>query len=147
MSNIIINRIKVTAEHCNKLNEISNKDMFEKYVPLPEESKEEGWDWYNWKIENWGSKWGINKDTMYISKGEFTFETANGAMGSKVLAELLKDIPTLSFYSCEIEEGLSRTEHYIDGILVRTVEVDDNPYSSLQSCGRLRSSELEKINN
>jgi|TARA_B110000908_G_C10149968_1_gene400829 hypothetical protein len=128
MSNIILNRIKVTTEHYEKLNEIANEHMFEKYVPQPKESEEEGWDWYTWNIENWGSKSGIypDKDRIHIGQGEFTFYTANGAMGYKVLDELLKDIPTLSFYSCEVEERLSRTEHYIDGILVRTVKINDD---------------------
>ena len=39
----------------------ADKPLFQEFVPMPEGEE----DWYNWHVENWGTKWDTNAD--YIS--------------------------------------------------------------------------------
>jgi hypothetical protein len=61
----------------------TNPELFTfKYVvPYPPEATDESWDWYNWQVTNWGTKWDAY-ETCFISNelnednAEIHFQTA-----------------------------------------------------------------------
>ena len=72
-----------TLEYSNRIDEISEfiKDeseaiSFNKIVPRPDEFNEDG-RWYNWNIENWGTKWDACESST-VSDGVIIFNTAWG---------------------------------------------------------------------
>lgn len=51
---------------------------FNKMIPLPDDEQE---NWYNWRVQNWGTKWDLSNDTLYTVDSEskyisYSFNTA-----------------------------------------------------------------------
>jgi hypothetical protein len=69
-------RIVSTEDVIDQLEE--HKLSFNHFVPRPESEEE---NWYNWNLENWGTKWDINDDDLMIDRQDeeiinFEFLTA-----------------------------------------------------------------------
>ena len=92
--------------------------------PRPEEEEE---NWYNWSIENWGTKWDVSECEIYEQSNEevqYNFDTAWGPP-NEWLVETAKIYPDLKFVityeecGCNFwgtkvfEEGLLSYEHEI----------------------------------
>jgi hypothetical protein len=60
-------------------------------------------NWYNWNIENWGTKW--NASDVYISDGVIDFETA-WSPAEPVIASLAKRFPEVTFIHDYVEQGI-----------------------------------------
>ena len=79
MPNYCNNRIKLSGpeEDIKSLLDFIRSDDsifdFEKVVPIPEEYLENG-KWYDWRVENWGTKW--NCSDVSINGNSIEFLTA-----------------------------------------------------------------------
>ena len=73
-------------------------------VPIPKEAEE---DWYNWRVENWGTKWDIGKVELDVNDGYINFncETA-WAPPNEALRKISEKYPTLSFEIFFEEPGM-----------------------------------------
>jgi hypothetical protein len=65
---------------------------FEKILPKP---KDIGDGWYDWCIENWGTKWDVN-DTFEDANGNIWFDTA-WSTPHELICELSQRYPELIF--------------------------------------------------
>lgn len=74
-------------------------ELCSEFVPIPEEEKE---NWYNWSVENWGTKWDIGKGDMDDREGGvfFVFESAWA--------------PPVAFYEKLEELGFHITAYYFE---------------------------------
>lgn len=95
---------------------------FEKVVPMPT-----GADWYEWRVENWGTKWNAS-DVMFLNDGEWSekyddtcweggdlvinFQTA-WSPPVPVLSQLSKDNPKVTITHKFTEEGMAFYGTYI----------------------------------
>lgn len=67
---------------------------FNKVIPMPESC-----DWYEWSINNWGTKWtayGYDKNTDYSKNENLWFQTAWSAP-HPVIEKLAQTYPEISF--------------------------------------------------
>ena len=78
--------------------------------------KKYGFDnWYDWRLHNWGTKWGAyDKD---FSDGRYSFSTAWSPPGDIIIEMLLKDIPDFN-YDWEDEQGYGHKMVYENGRIV-----------------------------
>ena len=79
---------------------------FNKVIPMPEEYNE-GDKWYDWRVENWGTKW--NSDETQIIKDtptelELYFNTA-WSHPDKVLGKVNELFPNVDFFHEAQHEG------------------------------------------
>lgn len=79
---------------------------FNKVIPMPEEYKE-GDKWYDWRVENWGTKW--NSDETQIIRDtptelELSFNTA-WSHPDKVLGKVNELFPNVDFFHEAQHEG------------------------------------------
>ena len=98
---------------------------FEKVLPTPKELLDEpapaeknkakaneiqygAKDWYDWRVNNWGCKWGIGEDTQInIKRGTcgMGFETA-WAPPTGIIKKLSEMFPNLKFKLAYVEPGM-----------------------------------------
>ena len=74
---------------------------FEKILPRP---KDIGDDWYDWSIENWGTKWDVS-DTFEDEEGYICFDTA-WSPPYQLVCTLSERYPSLSFEVHYADEDL-----------------------------------------
>ena len=73
------------------------------------------YDWYDWGIENWGSKWGAFDNS--IEGNTYHFETANATISDKILNMLLEDIPNFEIIWEDLDDYLYHKYYtcFVDG--------------------------------
>lgn len=111
---------------------------FEKVVPMPEsifrgnlgrrELELYGKNnWYDWALENWGTKWNLEYAEVYGNC--ISFETAWSPC-SPVISALAKQFPEAEFYYTYEEPGMCfcGAEEYREGKLVYLMEGDLEEY-------------------
>jgi len=93
---------------------------FTKILPIPKEKEN---DSYEWRCENWGTKW--NADCIYTYENGFSFETA-WAPCSPIIAELARIFPEAEFWFQYTEENMCfcGVQQYQNGTLVYEMESD-----------------------
>jgi len=142
MPNHVYNIISVEDKYADKLKEIAKVGLCRYYMPMPdftvtpvkltypeikarfeddpvkkakimknEPTIREG-SWWDWCIQNWGTKWGCY-DGEY-DDGVYRFTTAWSPIAERIIKMLLKDIPTLD-YEWEEEQGFGAFIEYVDG--------------------------------
>ena len=93
---------------------------FEKLVPTPPEMLESNDikngkmpDWYNWRVENWGTKWDVSElDIEYDEEVlELTFSTA-WSPPEGIMQELKDKYPDLGFSCFYDEPGMEIAGYY-----------------------------------
>lgn len=79
--------------------------------------------WYDWRIENWGTKW--NSEDVCLDGNTFGFETAWSPCSPVILA-LAKRFPEAAFRYVYDESGMGfcGAEEYRNGKLVYSLEAD-----------------------
>src|SRR5437763_776908 len=107
---------------------------FNKLLPLPEEEKD---NWYNWRIQNWGTKWDIAEDedagkvpdssspTEYF----YDFETA-WSPPAEWLRTIAPDFPKLKFELGWYEEQMyfGGVIEILDGLIIRDDYYEHEPF-------------------
>ncbi|MDA9239343.1 hypothetical protein N9P00_02500 [Flavobacteriaceae bacterium] len=77
-----------------------------------------GYDnWYDWSVDNWGTKWGTKFESY--EDGVYWFETAYSPVRGKIIEMLMKDIPTFTYHFIE-EFGWGASYEIKDGKVVST---------------------------
>ena len=98
MPNWVTNIIEVDGEKeiINQMfeNVKSDKTLFD-FNKIKEMPKSEELNWYDWSVNNWGTKWNTDSDVS-ISGNVVVFDTA-WSTPFYVLSELSNQYPTLSF--------------------------------------------------
>ena len=96
---------------------------------------QEGMDWYNWNVRNWGTKWDIAvaddekyADTRIEETDDdsllYYFQTAWSPV-HEVFVELAKQYPTLTFqYEYEEEQGWGGSVTWVNGEITEQTEYD-----------------------
>jgi hypothetical protein len=99
------------------------------YKPMPKElenttSPSDEPNWYDWRIKNWGTKWGCYQ--LEINSGLITFTSAWSPIGDDIIEMFAKDFPNF-VYSWEEEQEYGSEIQYSNGELV-----EENSYDSPQ---------------
>jgi hypothetical protein len=120
-SNII--EIEGTKEQITKLvsflDENNGKDWFDFFLPTPTELKEEGW--YEWNIENWGTKWNCDaQDWVKVESPIEDLATVSFWFDSAwappiTLYEKIESTSTLNIKASYSECGMGFVGEFVDG--------------------------------
>jgi hypothetical protein len=82
---------EVIAKIKEEVKTSENEFDFESILPMPIEFED---DWYNWRLDNWGTKW--NSSEIYVFEEGFTFNTA-WSTPFNLLVGLSKKYPNVEF--------------------------------------------------
>lgn len=123
-------------------------------LPIEEQLKFEGNDWYSWNIKNWGTKWdvAVSSDNEYpdtyiegpVENGDnlavyYNFNTAWG-VPDEALTNLSLQYPNLLFtLSYEEETGWGGEREYLNGKVISESQYDTkcndcDAYDTLEYC-------------
>ena len=111
-SNSLIVSHKDAAMISRVKNSIDDGSLFNEFVPLPEEQKD---NWYDWHVNNWGTKWDISNPFITCEEKnciEVMFDTAWGPP-----IEFYRKIEELGFEvdATYCETGMGFLGEYADG--------------------------------
>jgi hypothetical protein len=120
-------RVALANEH-----DLEPRLSFNKLYPLPEEEKN---NWYNWRIQHWGTKWDIADeegkapDNSSPTEYFYDFETA-WSPPLEWLSTIVKDFPKLKFELGWYEEQMfyGGLTIYEDRILIRDDYYENGPF-------------------
>ena len=126
MPNWCSNTIEIegTKEQINAfvsyLEESNGKDWFTFFKPTPTELKEEGW--YEWNIENWGTKWNCDAQDWVkvehavddLSSVTFWFDSAWSP--PTALYEFVEATSTMNIKASYNEGGMAFVGEFVDGV-------------------------------
>jgi len=98
------------------LEERKGENWFDYFLPMPEEIKKTDGAWYEWAINNWGTKWNCNAVDWTAFEGEISF-TFDSAWGPPItLYEYISnEFEDLSIQAEYLEEGMGFVGEFIDG--------------------------------
>jgi hypothetical protein len=106
---------------------------FSKIKPTPEEAmKKNAFDdggWYNWRVENWGTKWDLEDVMINFDDEAFTHVETAWSPPLAAFETLSKLLPTVTFKLSYLEEGVGfcGCAFYQDGLI--SEEFYDSPDS------------------
>lgn len=89
-------------------------------VPEPHGPDDEGYDWYRWRLRNWGTKWNLGTDVELVEDGDrlvYQFDTAWSppAAWLENVAQKYDDLTfTLAFVECGMELRGTIVAHGLD---------------------------------
>lgn len=101
---------------------------FQKISPRPEDI---GDGWYDWSIENWGTKWDVS-ETYEDEEGYICFDTA-WSTPIELISTLSEKYPNLSFEVQFADEDLGQNTGLY--ILANGKEVKYTTYGIEEACG------------
>ena len=126
MPNWCSNTIEIegTKEQINAfvsfLDEQNGKEWFTFFKPTPPELKEEGW--YEWNIENWGTKWNcdaqdwVKVDNPSADESSVTFWFDSAWSPPTALYEFIEATSTLNIKASYNEGGMGFVGEFVDGV-------------------------------
>ena len=126
MPNWCSNTIEIegTKEQINAfvsfLDEQNGKEWFTFFKPTPPELKEEGW--YEWNIENWGTKWNCDaQDWVKVEnpsgdESSVTFWFDSAWSPPTALYEFIESTSTLNIKASYNEGGMGFVGEFVDGV-------------------------------
>jgi len=116
--------IEGTKEQIDKfvsfLDEQGGKEWFTFFKPTPPELKEEGW--YEWNIENWGTKWNCDaQDWVKVEnpnedESSVTFWFDSAWSPPTALYEFIESISTMNIKASYNEGGMGFVGEFVDGV-------------------------------
>jgi len=115
MPNWVMNDLRISGEIEEVLlfieeNKTDDKFMFSTLVPEPENND----DWYNWRVNNWGTKWDIdgNVDVQKVADDCFRlYFTTAWEPPIAWLKSVIKNYPQLNFELNACDPGMDW--HYV----------------------------------
>lgn len=146
MPNWVTNSVKIETKTKKRFKEImefvksEDRDFdFEKIIPMPsniyngnlgaEERAMYGENnWYDWSINNWGTKWNSNYSSVDAENRTFTFETAWSAP-VKVINRLSREFPDVKIVHEYADEDIGcncGTIVYKGGEILSKIDGDDD---------------------
>ena len=126
MPNWCSNTIEIegTKEQINAfvsfLDEQNGKEWFTFFKPTPPELKEEGW--YEWNIENWGTKWNcdaqdwVKVENPNADESSVTFWFDSAWSPPTALYEFIEATSTLNIKASYNEGGMGFVGEFVDGV-------------------------------
>ena len=126
MPNWCSNTIEIegTKEQINAfvsfLDEHNGKEWFTFFKPTPPELKEEGW--YEWNIENWGTKWNcdaqdwVKVENPSADESSVTFWFDSAWSPPTALYEFIEATSTLNIKASYNEGGMGFVGEFVDGV-------------------------------
>ena len=126
MPNWCSNTIEIegTKEQINAfvsfLDEQTGKEWFSFFKPTPPELKEEGW--YEWNIENWGTKWNcdaqdwVKVENPSADESSVTFWFDSAWSPPTALYEFIEATSTLNIKASYNEGGMGFVGEFVDGV-------------------------------
>jgi len=125
MPNWCSNTIRLTHDDTDMIERVVNskKNFLEEFIPCPF-SVSENDKWYDWRIENWGTKWDVDLDDVYVIEGKTVYATFCSAWCPPIEAyRKLEEMgfKVLAFY---YESGMSFAGRYENGNDEYVSEVD-----------------------
>ena len=126
MPNWCSNTIEIegTKEQINAfvsfLDEQNGKEWFTFFKPTPPELKEEGW--YEWNIENWGTKWNcdaqdwVKVENPSADESSITFWFDSAWSPPTALYEFIEATSTLNIKASYNEGGMGFVGEFVDGV-------------------------------
>ena len=116
--------IEGTKEQINAfvsfLDEQNGKEWFTFFKPTPPELKEEGW--YEWNIENWGTKWNcdaqdwVKVENPSADESSVTFWFDSAWSPPTALYEFIEATSTLNIKASYNEGGMGFVGEFVDGV-------------------------------
>lgn len=115
MPNWCYNNVKISFDSDNeselrdKVSE--DKELFSQFFPIPEEEKE---NWYDWNISNWGTKWDAKPINIEWESDCVTFNL-DTAWGPPIM--FYEKMEQLGYWveAYYLEEGMAFVGQYMDG--------------------------------
>lgn len=103
--------------------EVTNQDLgtkdlefsFERVKPIPQEFQPPNDGWYDWCIENWGTKWDVCHFRRGDKPGSYFFDTAWSfpqQLFDELTTQLTNDFPGLYFDGYFFEVGMGFCGHF-----------------------------------
>ena len=130
MPNHVYTRI-VISDPTKKQKEILKKiekaeGLCRYYKPMPKElegtkSPSDKPNWYDWCLENWGTKWGCYE--LEIDDEVISFTSAWCPIGDNIIRMFAKDFPSF-IYSWEEEQGYGSEMDFEDGECIMQSDYD-----------------------
>ena len=126
MPNWCSNTIEIegTKEQINAfvsfLDEQNGKEWFSFFKPTPPELKEEGW--YEWNVENWGTKWNcdaqdwVKVENPSADESSVTFWFDSAWSPPTALYEFIEATSTLNIKASYNEGGMGFVGEFVDGV-------------------------------
>ena len=126
MPNWCSNTIEIegTKEQINAfvsfLDEQTGKEWFSFFKPTPPELKEEGW--YEWNVENWGTKWNcdaqdwVKVENPSADESSVTFWFDSAWSPPTALYEFIESTSTLNIKASYNEGGMGFVGEFVDGV-------------------------------
>ena len=126
MPNWCSNTIEIegTKEQINAfvsfLDEQTGKEWFSFFKPTPPELKEEGW--YEWNVENWGTKWNcdaqdwVKVENPSADESSVTFWFDSAWSPPTALYEFIEATSTLNIKASYNEGGMGFVGEFVDGV-------------------------------
>ena len=126
MPNWCSNTIEIegTKEQINAfvsfLDEQTGKEWFSFFKPTPPELKEEGW--YEWNVENWGTKWNcdaqdwVKVENPNADESSVTFWFDSAWSPPTALYEFIEATSTLNIKASYNEGGMGFVGEFVDGV-------------------------------
>jgi hypothetical protein len=126
MPNWCSNTIEIegTKEQINAfvsfLDEQNGKEWFTFFKPTPPELKEEGW--YEWNIENWGTKWNcdaqdwVKVENPSADESSVTFWFDSAWSPPTALYEFIESTSTMNVKASYNEGGMGFVGEFVDGV-------------------------------
>ena len=124
---------------------LPEKDYRKGYLPLTRQMQADyleqfGADnWYDWKIVNWGTKWGAYDVSEWTIKpftgASITYQTA-WSPATKLFLKVSKDFPTLTFRHDFVDEGGNFVgyETFRNGVAIDSADYEWNSDEGRATC-------------
>ena len=123
MPNWCLNNVTINHDDPTKLNELLDAykrgDLMEHFLPTPkDENGELDKDWYDWRVNNWGTKWDVGgEDAFYSDNPEGLVLSFDSAWSPPVdFYQFLKDEHGFDIRASYWEPGLAFCGDWIDGM-------------------------------